>query len=64
MSAAAAPTVIVIDSEDWCWCADCNAPSQMKEGRCARCTSAAVAYFTRIQIGELKSEESEAAAAA
>ena len=43
---------IIIEANNWCWCADCDAPSEMaKHGRCVRCGSNAVAFLKRIQVG-------------
>lgn len=45
--------VLIIEAENWCWCEQCDAPSTMtKNGRCARCTSQAVAFLDHLQVGE------------
>lgn len=48
---SAGHTTTTIDTRNWCWCQQCNAPSTMdRTGHCAGCGSDAVAYMGRIQI--------------
>ena len=45
--------LMTIETEHWCWCEECAAPSTMNQhGRCERCGSNAVAFLERLQLGE------------